>query len=224
MLIRQPFGVLFLSSLNAYYIFIHPFFPILPPQNILPVDQAVPRLQNQIDVFDQAFEPTSPLALAISAVLALIPCPEDPHHSHHEAKLFRRKYAQYFAQSAFETIENDEELPDSAIAPHRALSSAAAAAAATTDAAQGGFAEIQRQQTMRRRGGALFHPGVPLELESIVALGILSVYEYSQRGNLKKMQKRAGQAFMSAMDMSLHSCTLEDEFSEARRRAWWMTV
>lgn len=191
--------------MNAYYIFIHPFFPILPPQTSVPVDQPVPRLQNQIDVFDEGFEPTSPIALAISAILALIPCAEDTQHQYHESKLFRRKYAQYFAQSAFETIENDEEIPDSAIAPHRALSS-------STDEAQ--------RQTLRRP----FHAAVPVELEGIIALDILSVYEYSQRGNLKKMQKRAGQALLTAMDMSLHSCTVEDEFSEARRRAWWMTV
>lgn len=200
---RLTLSFLPLSRLNAYYVFIHPFFPILPPQNSIPVDQPVPRLQNQIDVFDEGFEPTSPIALAISAILALIPCAEDTHHQHHESKLFRRKYAQYFAQSAFETIENDEELPDSAIAPHRALSAD----------------DAQRQNNRR-----WFHPGVPVELESIIALDILSVYEYSQRGNLKKMQKRAGQAMMAAMDLSLHSCTVEDEFSEARRRVWWMTV
>lgn len=190
--------------LNAYYVFIHPFFPILPPQNNIPLDQPIPHLQNQIDVFDDGFEPTSPIALAISAILALIPCAEDTQHQHHESKLFRRKYAQYFAQSAFETIENDEEIPDSAIAPHRALS------------AEDG---TQRQNFRRP-----FHARVPIELETIIALDILSVYEYSQRGNLKKMQKRAGQALMTAMDLGLQSCTIEDEFSEARRRAWWMTV
>lgn len=163
----------------------------------------MPRLQNQVDVFDEGYEPTSPIALAISAILTLIPCPEDTQHHFHESKLFRRKYAQYFAQSAFETIENDEEIPDSAIAPHRVLS-----------------ANESQRQNFRRP----FHPRVPVELESIIALDILSVYEYSQRGNLKKMQNRAGQAIMAAMDMSLHSCSVEDEFSEARRRVWWMTV
>lgn len=191
------------TSLNAYYVFMHPFFPILPPQNSIAVDQPVPRLQNQIDVFDEGFEPTSPISLAISAILALIPCPEDTQHQCHESKLFRRKYAQYFAQSAFETIESDEEIPDSAFAPHRALAA---------------------NETQRSNFRRPFHSAVPVELESIIALDILSVYEYSQRGNLKKMQKRAGQAFLAAMDLSLHSCTLEDEFSEARRRVWWMTV
>lgn len=64
----------------------------------------------------------------------------------------------------------------------------------------------------------------PEDLETLLALLILSVYEYSQRGNLLKMRYRAGQALALALDKSLHSCLDNDEFSEARRRAWWMTV
>lgn len=188
-------------SLEAYYVFIHPFLPILPPPAGIPLDQPVPRLQNQIGVFEEGYEPSSPIALAISAVLALIPCPEDTNHQSHDSQLFRRKYAQYFAQAAFETIENDEEIPDSAVEPTKALSE-------------------DHQHTFRQP----FHPRVPVELETIIALDILSIYEYAQRGNLKKMQTRAGQALMTAMDMSLHSCTIKDEFTEARRRVWWMSV
>lgn len=69
------------------------------------------------------------------------------------------------------------------------------------------------------------HPDVPVELESVLALCVLAVYEYSQRGNIRKMQDRAGQALVAAMGMSLH-CLGKDEgrYSEAKRRAWWMTV
>ncbi|GLI72612.1 hypothetical protein PoHVEF18_000791 [Penicillium ochrochloron] len=67
------------------------------------------------------------------------------------------------------------------------------------------------------------HPMTPEDLETLLALLILSVYEYSQRGNLLKMRYRAGQALALALDKSLHSCMDNDEFSEARRRAWWMT-
>ncbi|KAJ4419479.1 hypothetical protein N0V82_004924 [Gnomoniopsis sp. IMI 355080] len=155
---------------------------------------------NQISVFEEGFEPSSPIALAISAILALIPCPEDTNHESHDSQLFRRKYAQYFAQAAFETIENDEEIPDSAIEPPKALSE-------------------DHQHHFRQP----FHPRVPVELETVIALDLLSVYEYAQRGNLKKMQNRAGQALMAAMDMFLHTCTIEDEFTEARRRVWWMS-
>ncbi|THC97948.1 hypothetical protein EYZ11_002585 [Aspergillus tanneri] len=70
----------------------------------------------------------------------------------------------------------------------------------------------------------MFHPRTPVELESILALLVLSIYEYTQRGNLLKMRYRAGQALAIALDMSLHALGEEyDEFAEARRRAWWMT-
>lgn len=190
---------------DAYYVFIHPFLPILPPPPAAaPVDRPVARPQNQIDdVFDEChYEPSSPIALALSAVLALIPCPDDANHQAYEAQLFRRKYAQYLAQSAFETMESDEEIPDSSIEPPKALS------------------EDHVHQNLRRP----FHPQVPVKLEAIIALDVLSVYEYAQRGNLKKMQNRAGQALMSCKDMFLPSCNIEDEFTEARRRVWWMTV
>lgn len=190
------------AILDAYYVFIHPYLPILPPPTSIPVDQPVPRLQNQMSVYDDAasYEPTSPATLAISAILALIPCPAEAAPQAREAQLFRRKYAQYFAQSAFETIESDEEIPDSSIEPPRALSE-------------------EHNHPFRRP----LHPRLPVHMERIVALCILSVYEYAQRGNLKKMQNRAGQAMMSAMDLMLHQCTVEDEFSEARRRVWWMS-
>jgi hypothetical protein len=70
-----------------------------------------------------------------------------------------------------------------------------------------------------------FHPQAPVELESLLALLVLSVYEYTQRGNLLKMRYRAGQALAIALDMSLHCLGEEyDGLAEARRRAWWMTV
>ena len=70
-----------------------------------------------------------------------------------------------------------------------------------------------------------FHSRVPVELESVIALSILSVYEYAQRGNITKMRDRASQALMMAMNLSLHDRGTElDGFAEARRRIWWMTV
>ncbi|KAK7739740.1 hypothetical protein SLS53_005710 [Cytospora paraplurivora] len=188
------------AILDAYYIFIHPFFPILPPPMHIPVDQPVAYLQSQFEVFHDGFKPSSPISLAISAILALIPCPEDVNHQSHSSQVFRRKYAQYCAQSSFETIENDEDIPDSSVEPSKPLSE-------------------EHNHNFRRP----FHPALPSELESIVALDILSVYEYAQRGNLKKMQNRAGMALMNAMEMALHACNVEDEFCEARRRVWWMT-
>jgi hypothetical protein len=189
------------TSLDAYYIFIHPFFPILPPPTAIPLDQPIPRMQNHVEEFETQFEPSSPISLAISAILALIPCPNDTNQLAAESVQFRRKYSQYLAQSAIESIEVEDEIPDSSIEPSKALN----------DAQDG----MQRQP---------FHPLVPLELESIIALDILSVYEYAQRGNLKKMQNRAGQALVLAMELSLHCCPDDGNYCEAKRRIWWMTV
>ncbi|TDZ16665.1 Sorbicillinoid biosynthetic cluster transcription factor sor3 [Colletotrichum orbiculare MAFF 240422] len=188
------------AILDAYYIFIHPFFPILPPPSGMSLDQAVPHFQNDTDGFQDEYQPSTPISLAISAVLALVPCANDTNHLNKESVVFRRRYAQYLAQCAVESIEIESEIPDSSTEPPKALNE-------TPDS-------FSRPQ---------FHPGVPVELESIIALDILSVYEYAQRGNLKKMQARAGQALVSAMSLSLHTCADDDAFTEAKRRIWWMT-
>ncbi|KAI1432207.1 hypothetical protein GGR50DRAFT_689103 [Xylaria sp. CBS 124048] len=187
------------SILNAYYIWIHPYFPILPPPEQVPApDLPLALTENQTEGFN---EPTSAIALAISAILALIPCPHDSQPSRAESIRLRRTYSHFLAKSALESIEHENERPDSPIDLSRALSD-------SDD-------EVFREK---------FHPRVPLEIENIIALDLLSVYEYAQRGNLKKMKARAGAALVAAMPLSLHSkSTVEDEYSEARRRAWWMT-
>ncbi|KAK9771243.1 putative Zn(2)-C6 fungal-type domain-containing protein [Seiridium cardinale] len=188
-----------IAVLNAYYIWIHPYFPILPPPSVpLLPDDAKPLFEARPMDIDES---SSPVALAISAILALIPCAQDSNPLAGESVLFRRKYAQFLAQSAFECIETESEKPESSVEPSRALDD-------SDD-------EFNRQP---------FHPAVPLEIESTIALSLLSVYEYAQRGNLKRMRTRANAALMSALSMSLHAHRNdEDAFSEARRRAWWMT-
>ncbi|KAK6085580.1 C6 zinc finger domain-containing protein [Seiridium cupressi] len=188
-----------IAVLNAYYIWIHPYFPILPPPSVpLLPDDANPLFEARPMDIDES---SSPVALAISAILALIPCAQDSNPLAGESVLFRRKYAQFLAQSAFECIETESEKPESSVEPSRALDD-------SDD-------EFNRQP---------FHPVVPLEIESTIALSLLSVYEYAQRGNLKRMRTRANAALMSALSMSLHTHRSdEDSFSEARRRAWWMT-
>ncbi|CAK7266618.1 hypothetical protein SEPCBS57363_002181 [Sporothrix epigloea] len=190
------------TLLQAYYCWVHPYIPILPPpETSSPVDEPFPLSQNEPSLGED-FEPSTPVALALSAVLALIPCPEDTNPAAPESVLFRRKCAQFFAQSAVESIEAESEIPDSATEPHKALESSPPSA--------------QR---------APFHPRVPIELESIIALDLLSIYEYAQRGNIKKMRTRAGQALMEAMtSFSLHAQTDDNDFfAEAKRRVWWMT-
>ncbi|KAM6529997.1 hypothetical protein FALCPG4_008120 [Fusarium falciforme] len=183
------------AILDAYYIFIHPYFPILPPPTAVPRDQAIPRYQNNMDGSGGESEPSTSISLAISAMLALIPCTEDPHPTSKESVLFRRDYAQYLAQCALECIEIESEIPESSVDPAKAL-----------------------LQTPRCDSREPFHPEVPLELESIIALDILSAYEYAQRGNLKKMESRAGQALMAAMSLSLHLRDDDGEPNEAKRR------
>lgn len=184
------------DRLDAYYVFIHPYYPLLPPPERLPViNRPLASDRNSL------FKPSTPLSLAISALLVLIPHPFENDPSRLDYVRLRRDYAQSFAQSALEAIEMDSELLHSSINPSDALSE--------------GTHQFNREH---------FHPKVPVYLESILALNLLSVYEYVQRGNMTKMKNRAGQALTTAMCMSLHEATENDQFAEARRRAWWMTV
>lgn len=197
-----------LSRLNAYYVYIHPYFPILPP----PAPHQVidrPVLGSRISsdcIFTSPlapdYEPCTPLSLALSATLALIPHPSDPSPSSVESTLLRREQAQAFAQATLQSIEIESELLDSSIQPAEALSN-------------------EQPPIERRR----FHPQAPLENESVLALLMLSTYEYAQRGNISKMRNRAGQAVVKAMELGLHAKGHEEgEDGEANRRAWWMTV
>lgn len=149
-----------------------------------------------------AYRPRSPLSLALSAILSLIPHPDDPEPSSPNSVAQRRNCAHAFAQMAADSVEADCELNSSSTDPSQAL--------------YGERPSINREP---------FHPRTPVELENLLALLILSTYEYVQRGNLLKMRYRAGEAFTIALDMSLHTLGEDySEFAEARRRAWWMTV
>jgi len=194
-----PTLTLIASRLNAYYIWIHPYLPILPPPEDVPArDEPISLPENQRETFQ---EPSSPIALAISAILALIPCPDDTNASSDASIRWRRTYSHFLAKAALESVESESDLPESSVDPSKAL-------------------DDSDDEVYRER----FHPQVPVELEGIIALDILSVYEYAQRGNLKKMRARAGAALMAAMSLYLHKHNdVEDECSEARRRVWWMT-
>lgn len=196
------------SSLGAYYTYIHPYFPVLPPPEPHQVtdnpDLGIRRAPDAIFSSKSVpdYEPSTPLTLAISASLALIPHPDDPDPTGTDSVHLRREQAQAFAQSAFESIEIEIELPDSVNQPGDALSS--------------------DPNPLDR---AAFHPQNPLENESIIALLLLSTYEYAQRGNIAKMRNRAGQALNAALNLGLHSKGDEDDYyAEANRRVWWMTV
>lgn len=150
-----------------------------------------------------SFQPSSPMTLAISAHLALIPHPNDPAPDSQESIILRRNQAQVYARLAMDAVEVENEIIESIIDPGEAL---------TTEASPVSY----RTQ---------IHPEVRLEAESTVALLLLCTYEYSQRGNIAKMRNRSGQALISAMDLSLHSKPPEDyNYAESDRRIWWMTV
>jgi hypothetical protein len=195
------------SRLNAYYDFVHDYFPILPPRTDPPIVDyplegagSFTESPSEEPVF--VYHPRSPLSLAISAVLALVPHPNDPEPLSPSSIIRRRTYAHTFAQLATSSIEADCELHASSTKASEALSNDRPL--------------IDRES---------FHPQAPVELESILALLVLAVYEYTQRGNLLKMRLRADQALAIALDMSLQSLGDDyDGFAEARRRAWWMTV
>ncbi|CAG8239465.1 unnamed protein product [Penicillium salamii] len=189
--------------LNAYYDFIHNYFPILPPRasppcRDRPLNCPVPGSSSSEPTM--IYRPRSPLSLALSAILALIPHPSDLDPDSGASILQRRAYAHSFAQLANSTIEAECDLDLSSTDPGQALSA--------------GRPLVGRQR---------FHPQCPVDYESLLALLLLSTYEYAQRGNLLKMRYRAGQALAIALDKSLHAQMGNDEFSEARRRAWWMT-
>ncbi|KAJ6061647.1 uncharacterized protein N7446_005767 [Penicillium canescens] len=190
--------------LNAYYDFIHDYFPILPPRVSPPlpdepIDNHAPHAAFPPKSPAMLYVPQSPLSLAVSAILALIPHPEDPEPLSEKSVMQRRAYAHTFAALASSKAEADWDFESSC------------------DLSQ----PLPTQEPSIPRGR--FHDHTPVELESILALLVLSVYEYAQRGNLLKMKSRAGQALSIAMDKSLNRWMVEDGDSEARRRAWWMT-
>ncbi|RAH43145.1 uncharacterized protein BO95DRAFT_455225 [Aspergillus brunneoviolaceus CBS 621.78] len=65
-----------------------------------------------------------------------------------------------------------------------------------------------------------FHPDLPVTLHPILTLVVLGVYDSCQNGNIHRMRMRINQAITTAMDSSLHR--LEENASEAQRRAWWI--
>ncbi|KAF2002493.1 hypothetical protein P154DRAFT_520948 [Amniculicola lignicola CBS 123094] len=181
--------------LNVYYISIHTYFPVLPPPE-RPLLIDAPVMDNELE-----FQPSSPISLAILCILSLLPHPMDPKPKSEESRINRREEAHLYARLALESIEIESEVLESSVDPSHALSS--------------------NPIFYRER----FHSRTPVEYESVLALLLLSIYEYAQRGNLAKMRNRASQALDSALRMSLHTAdaNVGEQIQEARSRAWWMT-
>ncbi|GIC86204.1 Zn(II)2Cys6 transcription factor [Aspergillus udagawae] len=184
----------------AYYHFVHPCLPLLPPPpgSSLPQDnphvfQPSHGLAGTVELSCLPYRPTSSLSLALSAILALIPPPHDRNQSEPCSVWLRRSYAQLFAQAALRMAE--KEIEDFT----------------------GGWANSDGLVE-----GRDFHPQLPTQLHPILALTVLSVYDLCQCGNKSRMRMRANQAITTAMDYSLHQ--LDENATEAQRRAWWTAV
>ncbi|GKZ63155.1 hypothetical protein AnigIFM49718_011224 [Aspergillus niger] len=181
--------------INAYYIYIHPYLPFLPPPAVPQYEDkcvAVAIRSTFVAPTEMPYWPVSPLALALAGILVLLPVPGESHPPEHETIALRRSYADLFARSALELLEDSIE-----------------------SSSDGDMAKTLRSS---------LHPAVPRKLEAVYALGILSLYECCQKGNISRMRIRANQALTVAMDMSLHKGTAHDNCSDAQRRCWWATI
>jgi hypothetical protein len=193
------------NSVNAYYIFFHPYLPLLPASNMQRNEDrhSLTRLPNgatQPTRADLPYWPKSSLGLALSALLVMIPSSQDPFPDSEMSILIRRSYAQLFAQAALASVESD--IDD--LGP--GLNFAAPTAGMSQEKSP-------------------LHAQVLSQLEPILALVVLSIYEYCQRGNVSRMRARINQAVTTAMDLSLHN--LEPSATthlEAQKRTWWITV
>ncbi|GKZ34135.1 hypothetical protein AbraIFM66950_004316 [Aspergillus brasiliensis] len=181
--------------INAYYIFIHPYLPLLPPPAASQYADKPETLSirlAQANASHLPYWPTTSLGLALAAMLALIPPPGDVHAADDEAATLRRSYADLLARSALDASEEPLEPSSNA------------------DLAQCPCSPL--------------HPDVPRQIEPVLALALLSLYECCQRGNAFKMRIRANQALTMAMDLSLHTQKPAADCSDAIRRCWWSTA
>jgi hypothetical protein len=149
---------------------------------------------------DMPYWPASSLSLALSALLVLISVSEDQCPETESGLATRRSYAQLFAQAALAAVE--AEVDD------------------LSPTINSNMSESESSQAERS-----LHPQTPAPVYPVLALVALSIYEYCQRGNVSRMRARGNQAMTTAMDISIHNLgSTVTEFSEAQRRAWWMTV
>ncbi|KAL4733739.1 hypothetical protein BDV11DRAFT_213501 [Aspergillus similis] len=182
--------------INAYYIFIHPYFPLLPPPASAQYADKYVALNIRSSYPDSStlpYWPTCPLGLALAAMLAPIPPQNSAKHKEDAAAAaVRRAYADLFARSAMESLQESLETSSDG------------------DLANG-------------RPSSL-HPDVPIRIEPVLALALLSLYEYCQRGRVPRMRTLANQALTSAMDLSLHVESSDTGYLDAHRRCWWTTM
>ncbi|KAL4919443.1 hypothetical protein BDW62DRAFT_199755 [Aspergillus aurantiobrunneus] len=95
--------------INAYYIYIHPCLPLLPAPSFAQYKdrptEVIP-LSLEPDRSILPLWPDSPLALALSALLVLIPLGKESDPLSAPPTAYRRSYAQFYAQSAEQALDN----------------------------------------------------------------------------------------------------------------------
>lgn len=182
-------------SINAYYIFVHPYIPFLPPPAVAQYEDKCVTVELRSSFANPSimpYWPTSPLGLALAGILALLPVPGESHSMEQKSTTLRRSYAYLFARSALESLEDSLE------------------SCPREDLSKGPWSTL--------------HSAVPKKLEPVITLGLLSLFECCQNGNIPKMRVRANQAMTIAMDLSLHEENPQTICLDARRRCWWVTV
>ncbi|KAL3430412.1 hypothetical protein BDV09DRAFT_202227 [Aspergillus tetrazonus] len=181
--------------INAYYIFIHPYLPLLPSPVVAQYEDkciSVEVRSTHANASTLPYWPTSPLGLALAAILTLIPPPGDSNSADNGAAALRRSYAHSYARSALESLED--------------------------------LLEPSSQANIAEGPRSTLHYAIPQKMEPVLALALLSLYECCQRGNVPKMRLRANQALTAAMDLALHTETPQTGFVDAHRRCWWSIV
>jgi hypothetical protein len=144
---------------------------------------------------------SSPLGLAIAAILILIPMPDDANPMRETASKLRRSYSELYVQAALAGVE-------SFLDEYEHMGTA-----------------FSSDMDLSRAPQSPLQSSLPLPVEPVLALTLLAIYEYVQRSNVAKMRARANQALTTAMDLSLHTASsVSSDYSDAIRRAWWMVV
>ncbi|KAL3457649.1 Zn(II)2Cys6 transcription factor [Aspergillus heterothallicus] len=181
--------------INAYYIFIHPYFPLLPPPASPQYEDKYVALDIRSpypDVSTMPYWPTSPLGLAVAALLAPIPPQTNLQTKDDRNAAIRHSYADLYARSALESLQGALDTSSSC-----------------------NLADCPR---------STLHPDIPGMIEPVLALALLSLYEYCQRGSVPRMRTWANLALTSAMDLSLHVESSDMDCLDAHRRCWWTTL
>lgn len=101
--------------MNAYYIFIHPYLPFLPPPDEPPTTDcpcSVPVTEIEPHHSCLPFRPKSPLGLALMAILALIPLSDELDPIREPAITLRKSYSKMYVQATLESIESSTSYDD----------------------------------------------------------------------------------------------------------------